>query len=116
MDDDGGQPLTVADIAALRNWSRVHAWRWLESLRRKFGPSVVSQERGGRRRLTITRENMDRVLGHTSREIDPRIHKRLADLERLTEEQTARIDVLTRDVLAIKAQGHTPSRHGVRRP
>ncbi len=93
--------LTTADVAQLRGWNRVRAWRWMLRMQKTYGPEVVRRE--GPKRLVVDREVLERILAGRLPPIDPRIANRLGDLESSQREQDRRLDILARRVSELAA-------------
>lgn len=77
------------DIADTYGWSRWKAWRYLVALERTHGAAVVKR-RG--RRLYTTRAGLEHVAAALPPDIDPRIERRLRDLEAAVAEHTGRLN------------------------
>jgi hypothetical protein len=92
--------LTTADVARVRGWSRVHAWRWLKSLHRKYGSDFV-QRQG--RSFAIGRAQLAQVLADSNGLLDPRIVRRLNDLEQRVRDVERRTDIHAKGLAKISA-------------
>ena len=85
--------LTPADIARLRGWNRVRAWRWLKSLHDKYGDEIVLRRD---RQYTIGKRQFADVMWTRQSPVDPRIQRQLREMADQIREQDRRLDVHAR--------------------
>lgn len=95
----GKHRLTTADVARIRGWNRVRAWRWMLRQQKKYGTDVVRDDEP--RGYTIGREDFERIVARERSSFSVRIDK----VEETLREHDQRLDGLTRDVLALRRAG-----------
>lgn len=81
--------LTPADVARIRGWNRVRAWRWLKRLRITYGNEIVRRERDT---YIIGKRDFADFLA-SARPVDPRVSRQLREVADQLREQDRRLDV-----------------------
>jgi hypothetical protein len=89
-----GEPdeLTSADVARIRGWNRVRAWRWLKSLHLRYGEEIVRRQVDT---YIISKRSFADVMS-SSRPIDPRVLRRFSEIVDQLREHDRRLDVHAR--------------------
>lgn len=84
--------LTPVDVARIRGWNRVRAWRWLRSLHDRYDGEIVRRETEGREQYVIRKRDFAALLA-TRHPVDPRVLRRLLDFAEQIREHDRRLDV-----------------------